>query len=268
MVEVQLCTPGGECLARATLPLSSRAADMRKALSTIEMKGESIFLIGTRVVEEEVTLQGAGAVAASTVVVTVLFDMRPCFEWADFDVAGGSLENSHTYKRGMLASTTHGVRTSSPLPRDTWCYIQMRRIGTHSTVGLGTSACPLSSSTYRYLYGQDAQSWALAFGRAIDHFEAFHGGLRYELQDTSGQVVTPPGPEEDNAEIGFLVTKSGKMHFQLPGHEAEFLAPFKIPENLDVYAVASTVYGGGEICISQSPFEPRTNLSRTNQPDP
>lgn len=105
MVEVQLCTPGGECLARATLPLSSRAADMRprccscylfasvrkaskysgqtcarKALSAIEMKGESIFLIGTRVVEEEVTLQGAGAVAASTVVAAwlILFPLL-CF---------------------------------------------------------------------------------------------------------------------------------------------------------------------------------------------
>lgn len=131
-------------------------------------------------------------------------------------------------------------------------------------LGVGTNKCKLAETSYVHLYGQDENSWALCFGLDRE-FAAYHKGQLCVMQDLNGKALAPVKHERGEARearealyISFQISSAGQMLVTLPGHE-QMVVPFEIPEDLDVFVTASTVYGHGKIRISSVPFEKGTN---------
>jgi len=131
-------------------------------------------------------------------------------------------------------------------------------------LGVGTNKCKLAETSYVHLYGQDENSWALCFGLDRE-FAAYHKGQLCVMQDLNGKALAPVKHERGEAReareglyISFQISTAGQMLVTLPGHE-QMVVPFEIPQDLDVFVTASTVYGHGKIRISSVPFEKGTN---------
>ncbi|CAL1171051.1 unnamed protein product [Cladocopium goreaui] len=274
--EVKILAPSGHCLQTLQLPIQAPAAEtMRTSLRAAgkEAKGIFVFTVGTTILEEEWPLEKLGITEGSSIEVTVLDSMRPCFEWAVYDASFGNeiLDNGSTFQRGQVASHTDGVRTAVPLPRDTECYICFKGIntGTHASVGVGTSNCEVAERGYVHLYGQDENSWALCFGDSGE-IVACHKGEVCVMQNSKGeQLEAPPRtnfPHMSHSHmshshmlyISFLISAAGQMRVTLAGYP-EVVVPFEIPTDLDVFVMASTVYGKSQISISPMPFPPPTD---------
>jgi len=196
--EVKILAPSGHCLQTLQLPIQAPAAEtMRTSLRAAgkEAKGIFVFTVGTTILEEEWPLEKLGITEGSSIEVTVLDSMRPCFEWAVYDASFGNeiLDNGSTFQRGQVASHTDGVRTAVPLPRDTECYICFKGIntGTHASVGVGTSNCEVAERGYVHLYGQDENSWALCFGDSGE-IVACHKGEVCVMQNSKGEQLEAP----------------------------------------------------------------------------
>ena len=79
------------------------------------------------------------------------------------------------------------------------------------------------------------------------------------MQDLNGKALAPVKHERGEAReareglyISFQISTAGQMLVTLPGHE-QMVVPFEIPQDLDVFVTASTVYGHGKIRISSVP---------------
>ena len=139
-----------------------------------------------------------------------------------------------------------------------------RTSNSKACLGVGTKNCKLAEPSYVHLYGQDENSWALCFG--VDReFAGYHKGQLCVMQDLNGAPLAPVKHERGKAGetlyISFLISTAGQMLVTLPGHE-QMVIPFEIPEDLDVFVTASTVYGHGKIQISFFPFESGTDYKR------
>ncbi|CAK9094702.1 SPRY domain-containing SOCS box protein 1 [Durusdinium trenchii] len=270
LVTVQMCSPSGEVLAAENLPVQGPAAEaIRTALAAAKKraKGAFVFLLGTQVIDDRVSLADLGLAANTQVEVTVLDSLRPCFEWGFYASDGrNSIDASERiFTRGDLAHHTDGVRAKAPLPRDARCYVTFRKLGTHASLGVGTAGCTLGRSDYLHLFGQDELSWALCFGRENGQLvTAMHAARVVEVsqireEQEKGASATYEKkmilPEEalngfESMSFNFMVTAAGSMHVRLPGHEEDLAVAFGIPKDVEIFVVASTVFGHGRITIS------------------
>ena len=259
--EVQIVAPSG-ILQTLRMSIHEPAAEtMRRSLTSIgkEAKGVFIFALGATIIEEAWTLENLGVSEGSSIEVTVLDSLRPCFEWAFYNASGDNkiLDQGitgSTFQRGNRSSHTDGVRTRLALPRDVLCYLKFGKTGTHTCLGVGTSNCELAATSYVHLFGQDENSWALCFGASGSPVTACHKGKSCDMQDMSGRLVEPTRTTEPLV-LSFLISTSGQMRVTLPGQSEEIAVPFEIPQDLDLFVVASTVYADSTIAISSTPFQ-------------
>ena len=256
--EVQLVAASG-LLQTLQLSIHVPVADlMRRSLKSIgkQAKGIFIFALGATIVEEEMCLEKLGVTAGSKIEVTVLDSLRHCFEWAVYDLSSfNNLVDKSTFRRGDRAEHTGGVRTDAALPRDTLCYLRFSAVGTHACLGVGTRNCKLAERKYVHLFGQDENSWALCFGNRDLEVSACHRGQSCTMQDLSGKPIKRPRLDELPSSFfvcSFLISASGQMVVTLPGRSEEIVVPFEIPPDLEVFIVASTVFGHSTISISSS----------------
>ena len=114
-------------------------------------------------------------------------------------------------------------------------------------LGVGTSNCELRpmGRPHIHLFGDDENSWALCVSRA-SRVLARHKGQSCDMEDLSGKLVESPmlrcrgldsGPK--TLVFSFLISASGQMLVTLPGHSEEIVVPFEIPQDFDVFVVAS-----------------------------
>ena len=260
--EVQMVAPSGDVLGTFLIAICEAAAKaMRTCLESVgkRAKGVFVFTLDSTIIEEHWSFEFVGVTAGSTIIVTVLDSLRPCFEWTFHNpLFGNSIQKGgHTFTRGSVAKHTDGVRSGAPLPRETRCYVSFDRPGAFACLGVGTSSCNLELDRYGYLYGQDQHSWALCFGTEDWTVEACHKGLQYIWKDLSGKHVDRTVAKLDPPEVffSFLISDSGEMRVTLPGYRKDMVVPFEVPRDLEVFAVASSVYGGCKISISAVPFE-------------
>lgn len=262
-VEVQIVAPSGAVL--VTLPLSIRVpavTAMKTCLqhSGKQAKGVFVFMLGSTLIEEGWCLEKVGVTAGSTIEVTVLDCLLTyCERGFYLPEFNNSISNGgHTFKRGLIARHTDGVRTAAPLPRDTRCYLSFEpRRGRFACLGVGTSSCQLEQREYGWLYGQDENSWALCFGPG--EVSARHRGEAYAMEDLSGKPIEDSALEllkHDLApsSFSFLISATGQMLMTLPGFDADVVVPFEVPQDLDIFVVASTIEGGCRISISDADF--------------
>ena len=257
--EVQIVAPIG-ILQISHLSIHEPAAEnMRTSLKSIgkEAKGIFIFMLGTTIIEEGWSFEKLGVTAGSKIEVTVLDSLRPCFEWGFYDPAAGNKisDKGSTFARGPASHRTSGVRTHAALPRDTPCYLRFTKIGSHADLGVGTSSCKLgpSDEPWANLFGQDENSWALCFSDE-NGVSAYHRSQVFGAQDSSGKPVELFQEFFSGMVVSFLISASGQMLVTLPGHSKEIVVPFEIPEDTQVFVVASTAHARGTISISSSPF--------------
>lgn len=261
-VQVEIVGPSGDVL--VTCPVTMKEvipAALRTSLHSIgkDAKGIYMFVLGTSILEEEMSFEKIGGVKGALVEVTVLDSWHHCFVWGFCSESNGcEIQNEgHLFQRGQTAATTDGVRARAFLPRETRCYVSFRSmsIGTHASLGVGTSSCKLAATCYSHLFGQDENSWALCFGRATDHrLVGYHNGVVCPTRDLGGEVLDFVLDQSlDILTIGILISGTGEMRVLLPGHHEEIVVPFGVPKDAQVFVVASTVYGDGRIWISERP---------------
>ena len=263
--EVQIVAPIG-ILQISHLSIHEPAAEnMRTSLKSIgkEAKGIFIFMLGTTIIEEGWSFEKLGVTAGSKIEVTVLDSLRPCFEWGFYDPAAGNKisDKGSTFARGAPSNGTSGVRTTAALPRDTLCYVRFQGISSHADLGVGTRNCKLSDSSgprrFKHVFGQDENSWALCLSCYVGQaLSACHKGQSYDMQDLSGALAQPHFAATTASPLvfSFLISASGQMLVTLPGHSKEIVVPFEIPEDTQVFVVASTALARSSISISSSPF--------------
>ena len=268
--EVQIVAPSG-ILQTMQLSIREPAAEtMRKSLKSIgkEAKGIFVFTLGATIVEEGWSLEKLGVTAGSNIEMTALDSLRPCFEWGFYDPSTGSeiLEKGATFRRGSPSNFTSGVRTRAALPRDTLCYVSFDEVGTHADLGVGTFNCRLRPSDtdehpWVHLFGQDENSWALCFAQG-SQVSAEHKGQSCDMEDLNGKWVESPMIPTSRLVtsrfvFSFLISASGQMLVTLPGQSQELVVPFEIPQDLEVFVVASVAMSLGTISISSVPPQPQ-----------
>ncbi|CAE7560677.1 SPSB1, partial [Symbiodinium pilosum] len=187
--------------------------------------------------------------------VSVIVDSRPAFQWK---YCKGGLENisdqGDIYTRDCKASETNGVRSAACLPRGVKVHLGFQLIGTHACFGVGTKSVELSADTYCTLYGQDENSWAIAFGTEIGNsLQAWHSGKIVEFYRAGARehpvppsdIVLAPFDRTTWFHVSFLLDLDGSFFVWLPGSSDEdaVVVPFQVPKDAEVYVVASTVFG-------------------------
>lgn len=265
---IELRTIAGDVIARAELdPDAVAVVALKKALAAGRDEDDEMlhnFLYDGALISESVLVRDLGFPTTGMAEICVVVDSRPSFQWRHCTLGQGTIsEDGAIYHRGGTAGATNGVRAAAPLPRGARCHLTFKSVGSHACFGVGTKMVQLSENKYCFLYGQDEESWAVAFG-FDKRLQAYHAEQKYEIQTRTaglplaahdGRAQIANGGRDCILPVSFMLGDDGSLSFWVPGGEDEALVvPFNVPKDKRVYVVASTVYGSGMIEISQAPI--------------